>query len=135
MWASFIQCSHNFGRSETHFGSNFTLEEELLIQNRRTIDTKTNTRGIVSDKNNSKSSNRMDLTCLSRISLFLENNKNDSLTTLLFLLVSQPRSERTWHLIVLRNLNDTYNEKLRFIQFSIRTVGCFWPFLYVYTIN
>ena len=55
----------------------------------------TNTRGILSDKNNPNTSKRMDLTCLSKISLSLENNKNDSSITLFFLLVSQPRTEKT----------------------------------------
>ena len=52
------------------------------ITNIRTIDRKTNSRGIVSDKNNQNSSNRIDLTSLSRISFSLENNKNNSLITL-----------------------------------------------------
>ena len=43
------------------------------ITNIRTIDRKTNSRGIVSDKNNQNSSNRIDLTCLLRISFSLEN--------------------------------------------------------------
>ena len=55
---------------------------EILKTNIRTNDRKTNTSGIKSDKNNQNSSNRMDLTCLSRINLSLENNKNNSLITL-----------------------------------------------------
>ena len=43
---------------------------------------------MVGDKNNWNSSNRMDLTCLWKTSLSLENNINDSLIALLIVLVS-----------------------------------------------
>ena len=70
---------------------------EILKTNIRTIDRKTNSRGIVSDKNNQNSSNRMDLTCLSRISLSLENNKNDSLITLFIGFATKNRKNMTPH--------------------------------------
>ena len=57
--------------------------QELMIEKL----TKTNTRGIVGNKNNKNSSNRMDLTCLLQIRLSLENNK-DSFINFLILLVS-----------------------------------------------
>ena len=63
----------------------------------RTNDRQTNTRGIVSDKNNQYSSNRMDLTCLSRIRLSLENNKNDSLITLFIGFSTKNRKNMTPH--------------------------------------
>ena len=75
---------------------------------------KTNTRAIVSDKNNQNSSNRMDLTCLSRISLSLENNKNDSLITLFIGFATKNRKNMTPHhemdlnSLVLRDLKATY---------------------------
>ena len=50
--------------------------------------TKINTRGIVGNKSNKNSSNRMDLTCLLQIRLSLENKNNDSFIILLILLVS-----------------------------------------------
>ena len=40
----------------------------------------------------------MDVTWLSRISLSLENNENNSLVTLSISLASQPRTERSWQL-------------------------------------
>ena len=85
------------------FGLSQLIDRKRWFKNfknwhRKINDKKTNSRGVVSDKNNQNKSNRVNLTCLSSITLSFENNKNDSLTTLLSVLVSQPRTERTWHL-------------------------------------
>ena len=82
----------------------------ILKTNIRTNDRKTNTKGFVSDKNNQNSSNRMNLTCLLRISLSFENNKSDSLITLFIGFATKNRMNMTPHhqidlnSLVLRNL-------------------------------
>ena len=75
----------------------------------RTNDRKTNTRGIVSDQNKRNSSNKMDLTCLSRISLFLENNKNDSLITLFIEFATKNRKNMLPHHVLTRDKREHKN--------------------------
>ena len=61
-----------------------TNMEELITEKL----TKTNTRGIVGNKSNKNSLNRVDLTSLLQIRLSLENNNNNSFVTLSILLFS-----------------------------------------------